>query len=61
MATGCSALVDYYERSINQSISFNASDKPQRDRVSEYIIVYHVKNNDNLDLNMLTDDKIKQT
>jgi len=33
--------------------------KPQRDRVSEYITVYHVKNNDNLDLNMHTDDKIK--
>jgi len=36
-------------------------DKPQRDRVNEYITVYRVKNNDNLDLNMLTDDKIKQT
>jgi len=34
-------------------------DKPQRDRVNEYITVYHVKNNDNLDLNMHTDYKIK--
>jgi len=34
-------------------------DKPQQDRVNEYITVaYHVKNNDNLDLNMHTDGKI---
>ena len=47
-------------RSINQSIrALMQVDKPQRDRVNEYITVYHVKNNDNLDLNMHTDDKIK--
>ena len=36
-------------------------DKPQRDRVNEYITVllYNVKNNDNLDINMHTDGKIK--
>ena len=45
---------------INQSIrALMQVDEPQRDRVNEYITVaYHVKNNDNLDLNMHTDGKI---
>jgi len=47
-------------QSINQSIrALMQADKPQRNRVNEYITVYYVKNNDNLDLNMHTDGKMK--